>query len=53
VLLALSDLAVNVGLIVTFGGVGVIVGGLIAYIVVQAYGERAENRRPRGDDTAL
>jgi hypothetical protein len=35
---------VTVGLIVVFGGIGVVVGGLIAYIAAQALGERAENR---------
>lgn len=48
-LLALSALGVNIGLLVTFGGLGVIVTGLIVYIVVQGLGERAENRRPRGE----
>ena len=35
---------VTLGLIVVFGGIGVIVGGLVAYIAAQAMGERAENR---------
>jgi hypothetical protein len=33
------------GLIVTFGGIGLVATGLIVYIVVQALGERSENRR--------
>jgi hypothetical protein len=42
----LADYATNVtlGLIAVFGGIGVVVGGLIAYIAAQAMGERAENR---------
>lgn len=43
--LAISDLGITLGLIATFGGVGLIVNGLIVYIVVQGLGERAENRR--------
>jgi hypothetical protein len=45
--LAISDFAVDFGLIVTFGGIGVVVGGLLIYIVVQGMGERADNRRDR------
>jgi hypothetical protein len=43
----LADYAtdVTIGLIVVFGGIGVIVGGLILYIAAQAVGERSENRR--------
>jgi hypothetical protein len=42
----LADYATNVtlGLIAVFGGIGVVVGGLIAYVAAQAMGERAENR---------
>ncbi|MFL5820766.1 MAG: hypothetical protein ACJ76S_08820 [Solirubrobacteraceae bacterium] len=36
---------VTLGLIVVFGGIGVVVGGIVAYIAAQAMGERAENRR--------
>jgi len=39
----------TIGLIVTFGGIGLVVNGLIVYIVAQALGERSENRRRRGD----
>lgn len=35
---------VTLGLIAVFGGIGVVVGGIIAYIAAQAMGERAENR---------
>lgn len=45
--------AVDVGLIVTFGGIGLIVNGLIVYIVAQALGERDDNRRGGGPKTAL
>ena len=46
-LLAISDFAINFGLLVTFGGIGLIVGGLIVYIGAQAMGEREANRRDR------
>jgi hypothetical protein len=41
----------TIGLIITFGGIGVVVNGLIAYIVVQVRGEHRQNdeyrrRRP-------
>jgi len=44
VLIAMSA-AVNrdIGLIATFGGIGVIVGGLVAYIGIQVRGERQQN----------
>ncbi len=45
VVLASYALQVTIGLIVVFGGIGVIVNGLIVYIVVQGLGERSENRR--------
>ena len=44
-MLALSDFNADFGLIVTFGGIGLIVNALIVYIVAVALGERAENRR--------
>ena len=53
-LAASSSLGVTLGLLVTFLGVGVVVNGLIAYIVVQALGERRENRRRGGQgDTSV
>lgn len=33
------------GLIVVFGGIGVVVNALIVYIAVQVRGEREQNRR--------
>jgi hypothetical protein len=33
------------GLIVTFGGIGLLANALIVYAIVQVLGERAENRR--------
>jgi hypothetical protein len=51
-MLALSSFASTFGLLVTFGGLGIVVNGLIIYIVAQALGERAENRREAaGDET--
>ncbi len=50
--LALSDFAATFGLVVTFGGLGIIVNGLVVYMVAQALGERAEKRRQAsGDET--
>ena len=43
-LLASAASSKTIGLIITFGGIGVIVNGLIVYIVVQILGERAENQ---------
>jgi hypothetical protein len=43
--LALSAFDSTFGLLVTFGGIGILVNGLIVYIVAIALGERAENRR--------
>jgi hypothetical protein len=51
-MLALSAFTSTVGLLITFGGLGIVVNGLIVYIVAQALGERAENRREAaGDET--
>jgi hypothetical protein len=43
--LAFSAWYMSFGLLVTFGGIGVIVNGVIVYIVALALGERAENQR--------
>ena len=43
-LLASAASSKTIGLIITFGGIGVIVNGLIVYIIVQLLGERAENQ---------
>jgi hypothetical protein len=52
VVIALSAFKSTFGLLVTFGGVGIVVNGLVVYIVVQVLGERAENQRLlAGDDT--
>ena len=51
-MLALSAFSSTFGLLITFGGLGIVVNGLIVYIVAQALGERAENRREAsGDET--
>jgi hypothetical protein len=45
--------AVTIGLIITFGGLGLVVNGIVVYIVAQALGERAENRRATsGEETS-
>ena len=44
-MLALSSFDATFGLLVTFGGIGLVVNALIVYIVALALGERAENRR--------
>ncbi len=38
---------VDIGLIATFGGINILVVGLIAFIVVQAMGERHRNLENR------
>jgi hypothetical protein len=51
-MLALTSFEADFGLLVTFLGLGVIVNGIVVYIVAQALGERAENRRQAsGDET--
>ena len=42
---ALSAFDSTLGLLITFGGIGIIVNALVVYIVTLALGERAENRR--------
>ena len=43
----------SAGLIITFGGLGLVVNGIVVYIVAQALGERAENRRTTsGEETS-
>ena len=44
-MLALTAFDSTFGLLVTFGGIGILVNALIVYIVAMALGERAENRR--------
>jgi hypothetical protein len=52
-MLALTPFESTFGLLVTFGGLGIVVNGLVIYIVAQALGERAENRRQlSGDETS-
>jgi len=43
--LALSAFNSTLGLLITFGGIGIVVNAVIVYIVAVALGERAENRR--------
>ena len=46
--LALSEAASKtVGLIITFGGIGVIVNAIIVFIAIQIRGERRQNREYR------
>ena len=44
-MLALTSFQADFGLIVTFGGIGLVVNALLVYIIVVALGERSENRR--------
>lgn len=50
-----SAFGATFGLVLVFGGIGVGVNALIAFIVAQVFGERAENQRdvqqPRSDST--
>jgi hypothetical protein len=48
--LALTAFKATFGLLVTFGGIGLVVNGLIVYIVAIGLGERADNRRARARD---
>jgi hypothetical protein len=45
ILLASAALTKTIGLIITFGGIGLVVNALIVYIVVQVLGEFVENRK--------
>jgi hypothetical protein len=46
--LAISKaLSMDIGLIATFGGIGVIVNVIIVYISIQIRGERQQNREYR------
>jgi acid phosphatase family membrane protein YuiD len=46
--LALSKaLGMDIGLIATFGGIGVIVNVIVVYIAIQIRGERQQNREYR------
>jgi hypothetical protein len=54
-MLALSAWSSTIGLLITFGGIGIVVNGLIIYMIAQVLGERSENRRSAergGPDTA-
>jgi hypothetical protein len=42
--LASAAFTKTIGLIITFGGIGVVVNGLIVYIAIQVIGEHMENR---------
>lgn len=41
--LATSSLGFTLGLLATFGGIGLVVNGLIVYILIVVYGEHEEN----------
>jgi hypothetical protein len=47
--LALSAFDSTFGLIVTFGGIGIVVNALVVYIIALVLGERADNRRGAAD----
>ena len=49
-MLALSAFDSTFGLLVTFGGIGLVVNALIVYIIALVLGERAENHQ-RAEDT--
>ena len=44
-MLALSAFKSTFGLVVTFGGIGLVANALIVYIIAQVIGERSANRR--------
>jgi hypothetical protein len=47
ILAANRAVAEDVGLIAVFGGIGVLVGVIVAYIAFQIHGERQQNREYR------
>jgi hypothetical protein len=47
ILAANRAVAEDVGLIAVFGGIGVLVGVILAYIAFQIHGERQQNREYR------
>ena len=49
-MLALSAFESTFGLLVTFGGIGIVVNALIVYILALGLGERAQNRQARQRD---
>ena len=49
-MLALSSFDATFGLLVTFGGIGLVVNALIVYIIVLGLGERSENRHRSEDE---
>jgi hypothetical protein len=40
-------LSIDIGLIATFGGIGVIVNAVVVYIAIQIRGERQQNQEYR------
>jgi hypothetical protein len=40
-------LSMDIGLIATFGGIGVVVNVIVVYIAVQIRGERQQNKQSR------
>jgi hypothetical protein len=53
-MVVLADYAtdVTIGLIIVFGGIGLLLNALIVYAIIQALGERKQNREAR-DPEAL
>lgn len=39
----------TIGLIITFGGIGVLVNGIIVFIVIQVRGEHVQNQEYRAE----
>ncbi|HYB30119.1 MAG TPA: hypothetical protein VEF89_26160 [Solirubrobacteraceae bacterium] len=46
-----SSLGTTIALLLTFGGIGLIVNVLVIYIVAQAFAERKQNQERRQGDT--
>jgi hypothetical protein len=51
VLFAIAPVSATVGLIIIFGGIGLLANGLIVYAIAQALGERSEKLPPKTDVT--
>lgn len=48
-ILADQAFTMTLGLIITFGGIGLIVNGLIVYMAIQIRGERQQNEEYRAE----
>ena len=52
-MLALDSFDATMGLLITFGGIGLVVNALIVYIIAVVLGERSQNRGRPEDREAI